>query len=117
MRNVIFAICVVLESAALASAEWPAPLSPVISAADGYVAIPDAAVPPDKSTNYREIFDSTQAAAAPSQLLPALNMVGSELNALGVAGVPLDHARFVVVFHGAAMGGLLDDVHYRARFG
>jgi intracellular sulfur oxidation DsrE/DsrF family protein len=44
-------------------------------------------------------------------------MVGSELNALAAAGVPLDHAKFVVVFHGAAMSGLLDDAHYRSRFG
>jgi intracellular sulfur oxidation DsrE/DsrF family protein len=44
-------------------------------------------------------------------------MVGSELNALGASGVPLRNAQFVVVFHGAAMDGLLDESHYRARHG
>src|SRR5262245_24858558 len=116
MRNMSASVCVALGLAAAAWAEWPAPTSPVISAADGYVVIPGAAIPPDKTTIYREIFDATRAAATPSELLPALNMLGSELNAFGVAGVPPDHARFVAVFHGAAMAGLLDDAHYRARF-
>jgi len=29
----------------------------------------------------------------------------------------LARARFVVVFHGAALDGILDDAHYKARFG
>jgi len=99
------------------AADWPRAVAPVIPDADGYVAIPGAAVPPERAATYRAIFDATHGAARPSQLLPALNMVGSELNALAAAGVPLQHAKFVVVFHGAAMSGLLDDAHYRARFG
>jgi intracellular sulfur oxidation DsrE/DsrF family protein len=44
-------------------------------------------------------------------------MVGSELNALAVAHVPLEKAKFVVVFHGPAVDGILDDAHYKAKFG
>jgi len=106
-----------LASNSAGAGDWPRAVAPVVPAADGYVAIPEAAVPPDRAASYRAIFDATQGAAKPSQLVPAINMVGSELNALAAAGVPLAHAQFVVVFHGAAMSGLLDDAHYRLRFG
>jgi len=100
----------------LGAAPWPAPVSPVIPEADGYVAIPNAAVPPDRKHVYRAVYNATQKADAPNHLLPALNMAGSELNALGVAGVPLGNAKFVVVFHDAAMDGILSDAAYRAKF-
>jgi intracellular sulfur oxidation DsrE/DsrF family protein len=96
---------------------WPAPQAPVISAADGYVDIPNVAMPPDRAHRYRAVFDATKRADKPSELMPALNMAGSELNAFGVAGVPLSRVKFVVVFHGAALDGILDDAHYRAKFG
>lgn len=44
-------------------------------------------------------------------------MAGSELNVLGATGVPLKNAKFVVVFHGAAIDGILDDANYRAKRG
>jgi intracellular sulfur oxidation DsrE/DsrF family protein len=97
--------------------EWPPPQAPVIPAADGFVVIPKAAVPPDPGRSYRAVFGATRSADRPTQLLPALNMAGSELNAFGVARVPREKVKFVVVFHGAALDGLLDDAHYRARFG
>jgi intracellular sulfur oxidation DsrE/DsrF family protein len=99
------------------SAQWPAPTAPVIPEADGYVAIPDAAVPPQKTRVYKAIFDANRAAGKPDQLVPALNMAGSELNALAAAGVALRNARFAIVFHGAAMDGILDDAHYKAKHG
>lgn len=91
--------------------------SPVVTDADGYAAIPGAAVPPDKARVYKAIFDATRSADKPAALVPAINMAGSELNALAVAGVPAANAKFVIVFHGAAMDGILDDAHYRAKFG
>jgi intracellular sulfur oxidation DsrE/DsrF family protein len=106
-----------LAAANLVAAEWPAPKSPVVPDADGYVVIPHAAVPPDASKIYRAIYDANRAAERPTQLLPAVNMAASELNALGVAGVPLSNAKFVLVFHGDAMAGILDDAHYKAKFG
>ena len=42
-----------------ASAQWPDPKAPVIPEADGYVVIPNAAVPPEKSRTYRAVFDAT----------------------------------------------------------
>ena len=66
---------------------------------------------------YKAIFDATHAADKPAELLPALSMAGSELNAFGVAGVPLRNAKFAIVFHGPAINGILDEVHYREKFG
>jgi intracellular sulfur oxidation DsrE/DsrF family protein len=106
-----------LSCAPAARAEWPAPAAPAIPEADGYVAIPNAPFAPDGKRVFRAVWDATRAADTPTGLVPALNMAGSELNALGASGVPLTNAKFVVVFHGAAMDGLLDDAHYRAKFG
>jgi len=74
-------------------------------------------VPPDKTRVYKAIFDATRAADKPAELLPALSMAGSELNAFGVAGVPLQNTKFAIVFHGPAINGILDEAHYREKFG
>ncbi len=97
--------------------QWGKPVAAVIPEADGYVAIPNAAVPPDKKRTYRAIYDATRFPKMPAQLVPALNMAGAELNAFKAAGVPLRNAKFAVVFHGAALNGILDDAHYKAKFG
>ncbi|MGH2647491.1 MAG: DsrE family protein [Ginsengibacter sp.] len=88
-----------------------------IPEADGYTIIPGAKVPPDKNKIYRAVYDATHAAKDPSQLVPAINMAGSELNALAVCGIPLTNAKFVVVFHGAAIHSILDEDHYKEKFG
>jgi intracellular sulfur oxidation DsrE/DsrF family protein len=111
-------LCVLLLLAALpVAAQWGKPQAPVIPEADGFVTIPRVAVPPDKKRIYRAVYDATHAAKEPTQLVPALNMAGSELNAFAVAGVPLRNAKFVIVFHGAAINGIIDDAHYKERFG
>ena len=116
-RLFVTLVAATLLTAAHVEAQWPTPVAPVISEADGYVVIPKVAKAPDKKRVYRAIFDATQGADTPAHLLPALNMAGSELNALGATGVPLRNAKFVVVFHGAALDGILDDAHYKAKFG
>ena len=108
---------IALLAASSTIAQWPSPQAQAIPEADGYVAIPSAAVTPQKTRTYRAIFDATRPAEQPSQLVPALNMAGSELNALAATGVPLKNAKFVVVFHGAAIDGILDEAHYRSKFG
>jgi len=107
----------VLVSVQAAAAPRPEPKAPVIAEADGYVVIPNAAIPPDKTRTYRAIFDANRTADQPGQLLPAVNMAGSELNALAVAGVPRGNARFVIVFHGPAIDGILNEAGYKAKFG
>jgi intracellular sulfur oxidation DsrE/DsrF family protein len=113
MKTFIILICTVTA----AVAQWPQPKSAAVPEADGYVAIPNAALAPTKDSKYRAIFDATRPAEKATQLVPALNMAGSELNALAVVGASLSNARFAIVFHGAAVDGILDNDHYKTKFG
>jgi len=108
---------ILISTIMLAAGQWPAPKAPAVSGADGYVEIPNAALAPTKNSTYRAIFDATRPADKPTELLPALNMAGSELNAFAAANVPMANARFAVVFHGPAVDGILDEAHYNAKFG
>ena len=81
-----------LARANVAPVQWPDPKSSLVPASDGYVAIPNVALPPADENRYRAIFDATHAADKPAQLVPALNMAGSELNAF-VAHVPMEKAK------------------------
>jgi hypothetical protein len=47
-----------------------------------------------------------RAAQKPTDLLPALNTAGSELNTLAATNIPLANAKFAVVFHGPAVDGI-----------
>lgn len=108
---------ITILSALLVSAQMGKPMAPVIPEADGYVSIPNVAVPPDKKRTYSAIYDATRFPKEPTQLVPALNMAGSELNAFAATGVPLRNAKFAIVFHGPAINGILDDQHYQAKYG
>jgi intracellular sulfur oxidation DsrE/DsrF family protein len=110
-------LLVVAARAAAGEAHWPAASAPAVPDADGYAVIANAAVPPVKQRVYKAIYDATQAAGDPGRLAPALNMAGSELNALAASNVPLANAKFAVVFHGAAMNAILTDAAYKSKFG
>jgi len=110
-------LIILVMSVLAVSAQWPVPKAPVVPEADGYVAIPNVAFVPTKNSTYRAVFDATRPADKPSALLPALNMAGSELNALATVNISLRNAKFAIVFHGPAVYGILNDEHYRAKFG
>jgi intracellular sulfur oxidation DsrE/DsrF family protein len=113
----IAALFLTLATAVPALAQWAEPKAPAVPTADGYVTIPHVAVPPEKTRTYRAVWDATKAAAKPAELVPALNNAGSELNAFAVAGVPPKNVKFVVVFHGPAVDGILNEATYKAKFG
>lgn len=104
-------------AAVQSTTQWAKPVARVVPDADGYVHIPNAAVQPDKKRTYRAVYDATRFPKEPGQLIPALNMAGSELNAFDVDGVPLRNVKFAIVFHGPAINGILDNAHYEAKFG
>jgi hypothetical protein len=110
-------LIMLLASALTVAARWPVPKAAAVPEADGYVEIPNVVDAPSKNSNYRAAFDATRAADKPTALLPAVNMAGSELNALATVNAPLRNAKFAIVFHGPAVDGILDDGHYRAKFG
>jgi|SRR5436190_8676384 len=110
-------VVTIATASLVAAADWPTARSPAIPGSDGFVSIPDAALPPGKETKYQAIFDATRAATKPTELVPAINMAASELNALAAVGARLSNAKFVIVFHGAAVDGILDAAHYKEKFG
>ena len=99
------------------SQKWPSAKAPAFPEADPYVAIPGAALPPTATSTYSEIFDATKFVSDRKTILPALNAVGGLLNDLAVGGTPAQNAHFVVVFHGAATEGILDNAHYKQMYG
>ena len=72
LMRVMRTFIILISTLAVAAAEWPAPKATVVSSADGYVEIPNAAWAPIKNSTYRAIFDSTRPADKPTELLPAL---------------------------------------------
>ena len=100
---------ILISTITMAAGQWPPPKAPAVPGADCYVEIPNATLAPTKKSTYRAIFDATRPADKPTELVPALNMAGSELNALAAANVPMANAKFVVVFHGPAVDGILDE--------
>ena len=110
-------VLIVAAATVLCAADWPPAKAPAVPDADGYVIIPNAALSPSKSTNYQAVFDATRGASKPTELIPAINMAASELNALAAVNAPLSNAKFAIVFHGSAVDGILDSEHYKAKFG
>ena len=106
-QSIMKTFIILISTITLAGAQWPPPKAPSVAGADVYVEIPGAVLAPTKNSTYRAIFDATRPAGKPTELLPALNMAGSELNALATASVPLANAKFAVVFHGPAVDGIL----------
>jgi intracellular sulfur oxidation DsrE/DsrF family protein len=96
----------------------PEQLRPVVPEADGWIVIPEAALKPDPKLSYRMVFDTRKGGAKPGDLVPAINLAASELNTFVAAQVPRSHYKIAMVFHGAAADdGLLDNSHYRAKYG
>ena len=111
-------VMVVFTAAALlAVAAEQTEQHPVISEARGNWPLPNAAVQPDKTRDFKVIFDATRAAAKPEDVVPALAEAGALLNQVGAAGVPAAQRKVAVIFHGAAVDGLLNNESYKEKFG
>lgn len=118
ISRLIFACGVICAFAVAASAQkWPEAKAPAFAEADPYVAIPGAALSPTGSSTYSGVFDATKFPSDRKTILPALNAVGGLMNDFAVGGTPNQNVRFVVVFHGAATDGILDNAHYRKMYG
>jgi intracellular sulfur oxidation DsrE/DsrF family protein len=117
MKTIVALFAITLFTLSAAAQKWPEAKAPVIPEADPYVAIPGASLSPTSASTYSCIFDATKMSSDPKALIPAVNAVGGLLNDLRVGGTPNRNAHFVIVFHGAATDGILDNDHYRAKYG
>lgn len=89
-----------------------------ITGVDPYVAVPGGKFLASNAHVYRVLFESRRGPDKPDQVAPVVNMAGTELNTLAAHGVLRKNVRFVVVFHTEPSDvAVLDNAHYRARFG
>jgi intracellular sulfur oxidation DsrE/DsrF family protein len=116
-RSIFVCVLICVCGATVFGQRWPAGKAPAIAEADPYVAIPGAALSPTATSTYSEIFDATKFVSDRKTILPALNAVGGLLNDLAVGGTPTQNAHFVVVFHGAATEGIMNNAYYRKAYG
>ena len=89
-----------------------------VAQADAYVAVPGSTFHADNAHVYRVVFDARQGADKPDKLAPAVNLAASELNTLAAHGVKRANLQMAVVFHARASNeAVLDNAHYRAKYG
>jgi intracellular sulfur oxidation DsrE/DsrF family protein len=111
-RAAIFAVVLLgasigfVRPAAAASAD-ALPIHEVAGATD----IPGAHELPDPNMTYKVVFDIKDPAPKPDDVHPGLIAVARYFNTLAENGVPADHIKIVVVFHGAPI--FLDNEAYK----
>ena len=114
----VFTVVAPLVVAPARAADAESAPIPSIKSGDPYVAVPGATKLASNKRVYRVVFDARRGAGKPDELVPAINMASSEINTLAAHGVPRKNVKFAIVFHTApANDGLLDNAHYRAKFG
>jgi intracellular sulfur oxidation DsrE/DsrF family protein len=91
-------------------------VNPTIKEAGAIVALPNAGLQPDKNTDYKVVFN-VNGASPPEKVLVGLDRVARTVNLFTSAGVSLSHLHFVAVVHGPATPAILDDAHYKEKFG
>ncbi|WP_266158433.1 DsrE family protein [Dyella silvatica] len=102
-----------LGAAAAMAADAPSP----ITAAGAFHPLPQAAYQPDRKATYKVVFSLSKDSGKPGEVNPALERVARTVNLYAASGVPLEQLKFVAVASGPATPLVLDDEHYRAKFG
>jgi len=111
MKRTAIAAAYLLAGATLASAQTaalPVPAAPVTRD------VPGAKELPDKTLTYRILFDAEKGADKPGDINPTLLTAGRFVNTLNKYGVPADHQKIVVVFHGDATDIIMSNDAYKA---
>lgn len=78
---------------------------------------PKFAFQPQPDQTYKIVVALTTGAAKPEQVSPALDHVARLVNLYVAAGVPLAHLKVVGIAYGATTPAVMDNAHYRARYG
>jgi intracellular sulfur oxidation DsrE/DsrF family protein len=111
------AVTLVLTMLTAARADTPAMESPGIAGEGAIHPLPQAAYQPQKDASYKVVFSITKAGDSPKDVSPSLLRVARTVNLYASAGVPLGHLKFVAVAYGPATGTMLDDEHYKDKYG
>jgi intracellular sulfur oxidation DsrE/DsrF family protein len=121
-RRCIAALAAVLMSAAGAlgtgsadAQEWNW-INPAVKDFGAVVALPNAGMQPDKNADYKVVFNVTSW-GTPDTVQPGLERIARTINVFASAGVPLSRLHMIAVLHGPATPAVLDNSHYREKFG
>jgi intracellular sulfur oxidation DsrE/DsrF family protein len=90
---------------------------PVIKGYGPVHPLPHAAVQPDKSLNYKILFDVTKASKDNAKVNPALAHIARLINVYASAGMMPAQMKLVAVIHGPATPVVLDNAEYKSKFG
>lgn len=119
MKNLLTSLIIILMVAGFvnltsAQTKWE---FPVIKDYGPVHPLPDAAVQPDKSLNYKILFDVTKAGTDPDHVNMALTHIARLINVYASAGVMPNKMKLVAVIHGPATPIVLNNKEYKAKFG
>jgi intracellular sulfur oxidation DsrE/DsrF family protein len=103
--------------ATMAYAANPPTITPGIPGEGAMHPLPDAAYQPQKDATYKVVFALTKSGDTPQEVNPSLIRLARTVNLYVSAGVPMSHLKFVAVASGPATGAMLDDAHYKEKFG
>jgi intracellular sulfur oxidation DsrE/DsrF family protein len=91
---------------------------PLIEGTDPYIAVPNAKLVAGNERQWHAIFEAKRGAEKMVELVPAINMAGSELATLHEHGVRRRNVDFVIILHTTAADvAVLKNEAYRAQFG
>lgn len=102
-----------LGAASAMATDTPSP----ITAAGAFHPLPQAAYQPDRQATYKVVFSLSKESGKPAEVNPALERVARTVNMYAASGVPMAQLKFVAIASGPATALVLDDEHYRAKFG
>ena len=117
VKRVELATGLLMALTTMAWAASPPTITPGIPGEGAIHPFPDAAYQPQKDATYRIVFSLTKAGDSPQDVSPSLVRVARTINLYVSAGVPISHLKFVAVAYGPATGTMLDDQHYKDKYG
>ena len=77
--------------------------------------VPGAKELPDPKTDYKVLFDATEAPAKPGDVIPTLQAAARYVNTLAKFGVPANHRKVAVILHGGSTPAILKNDAYKAK--
>ena len=119
MKNSIgflFAVILITSFSSFSIAQTKA-VYPVIKGYGPVHPLPNAAVQPDKSLDYKILFDVTKASKYKNQANPALDHIARLINVYASAGMMPDKLKLVAVIHGPATPVVLNNEAFKSKFG
>ncbi len=116
IKNLVLAALVIVSISSFTNAQtkWE---YPVIKGYGPVHALPHAAVQPDKSLNYKILFDVTKASKYKTKVNPALDHIARLINVYASAGVMPNKMKLVAVIHGPATPIVLNNEVFKSKFG